>query len=354
MRVAIEECEVIAPNFKKRLSGVTSTIIQLVPLQQQKGVKIATLSPAGALPDHLPFLSWWSILKLWRRPQGRPFRIWHARRNIEMLTGIVLRDILRMKLRLIFTSAAQRHHRRFTRFLIRRMDQLVATSNRSGSFLQVPHQVIMHGVNLAHFYPSNDTNEDIAAYQLDAAYAVGCFGRLRPQKGTDLFVAAMIELLPHYPGWVALISGRTTPEHQDFVDQLKQQIAAAGLERRILFLGEVADIVPWYQHLQLYVAPSRNEGFGLTPLEAMACQTAVVASDAGAYRELVGKGCGLVVAAGDGAALTKAIESFLSDVEKTKIAGLQALTHVQTHFPLAKEVDALAKLYEEMFNMDNA
>jgi len=349
MRIAIEECDVIAPNFKKRLSGVTSTIIQLVPLQQQRGVRIATLSPKGALPAHLPALNWGSLVKLWQRPQGRPFRIWHARRNIEMVIGLVLRDILRMKLRLVFTSAAQRHHRLFTRFLIRRMNRVITTSARSGSYLRVAHQVIMHGVDLAHFTPPQEGEENLPAYHLGGLYAVGCFGRLRPQKGTDLFVAAMIDLLPLYPQWVALISGRTTPEHQPFVDGLKEKIAAAGLENRILFLGEVDDIVPWYRRLNLYVAPSRNEGFGLTPLEAMACQTAVVTSDAGAYHELVGVGCGRVVAAGDGKALTQAIGDFLENPDMAQEAGKTALAHVRTHFPLEREADAIAALYEELF-----
>jgi len=352
MRISIKHCEVIAPNFKKRLSGVTSTIIQLVPLQRKRGMIVAALCPKGALPDHVPTLSWGSLLQLWRKPAKRPFRLWHARRNIEMLVGVILRDVLRMKLRLIFTSAAQRHHRYFTRFLIRRMDRVIATSTRSGSFLQVPHQIIMHGVDVERFTPAQEQSIEALSETKTApsdAYLVGCFGRLRPQKGTDLFVAAMIKLLPHYPQWIAVISGRTTPEHQAFVEILKSQIAEAGLEKRILFLGEVPDILPWYQRLNLYVAPSRNEGFGLTPLEAMACQTAVVASDAGAYREMIALNCGQVVPAGDGTALTRAIETYLRTPEKLKETGEKACQHVREHFPLSREADALNKLYEELF-----
>jgi len=349
MRLSFEECEVIAPNFKKRLSGVTSTIIQLVPLQWHKGVRIATLSPKGSLPDHLPFLSWWGLVKLWRKPVGRPFRIWHARRNIEMLAGLILRDVLRMKLRLVFTSAAQRHHRHFTRFLIRHMDRVIATSARSGSFLRVPYQIIRHGIDLTHFSPPREGENNFAGCHLGGTYVVGCFGRLRWQKGTDLFVDAMIDLLPRYPQWVALISGRVTAQHQTFVDELKQKIAAADLEKRILFLGEVPDIVPWYQRLSLYVAPSRNEGFGLTPLEAMACQTAVVTSDAGAYCELVEADCGRVVPAGDAQALTRAIEAFLANPEMAKAAGKKALAHVRANFPLEREAEAIGSVYEELF-----
>jgi len=87
MRLFLSETEIIAPNFKKRLSGVTLSIIQLIPKQREMGVKIATLSPKGGLPDHLPALSWGSLLGLWRKPSSRPFRLWHARRNIEMVAG---------------------------------------------------------------------------------------------------------------------------------------------------------------------------------------------------------------------------------------------------------------------------
>nr|AIA88604.1 CAZy families GT4 protein [uncultured Sinorhizobium sp.] len=83
-RVDMGAVEVIAPNFKQRLSGVTSTIIQLVPLQART-LGIATLGPG--LPAGLPRLRFADLPALWRRPLGRPFRIWHARRNIEMLAA---------------------------------------------------------------------------------------------------------------------------------------------------------------------------------------------------------------------------------------------------------------------------
>ena len=81
----LAQVEVIAPNFKKRLSGVTSTIVQLVPLQE-KTIGIATLGPG--LPDFLPKLRWWQVFGLWRRPASGRKRIWHARRNVEMIGGI--------------------------------------------------------------------------------------------------------------------------------------------------------------------------------------------------------------------------------------------------------------------------
>ncbi|TCU17231.1 mannosyltransferase [Rhizobium sullae] len=345
--IDIADVEIIAPNFKQRLSGVTSTIVQLVPCQIKLGIKIATLGPG--LPDGLPKLSWSQLLSAWRPPAGRQQRVWHARRNNEMAAGVVLRHMFRMPLKLLFTSAAQRRHTAYTRWLIRRMDAVVATNARSGSFLEVPHTVIRHGIDLELFHPPQTAEDSTEATSLPGKYLVGCFGRIRHQKGTDLFVRSMIELLPQHPEWTAVISGRVAAEHTAFADKLKADIAAAGLADRIVFLGEVPDIKVWYRRLILYVAPSRNEGFGLTPLEAMASKTAVVASDAGAYAEMIEEGMnGNIVPAGDGEALTRAVAPYLADPQKALAHGEAALAHVRAHFALEGEAKALKAVYEDL------
>lgn len=345
--VDIRDIRVIAPNFKRRLSGVTSTIVQLVPVQNRLGQKVAALGPG--LPEKLPHIRFRDLWRLWQQAPGGGPRIWHARRNLEMLPGIIMRDVLRMKLRLVFTSAAQRRHSGYTRFLISKMDAVVATSTGSGSFLDVPHTVIMHGVDTALFHPPQTTDDTIAATGLPGNYLIGCFGRVRHQKGTDLFVRAMIELLPQYPEWTAIVSGRVTAEHKSFGDGLKADVAAAGLSQRIVFPGEVDDIKPWYRRLTLYVAPSRNEGFGLTPLEAMASETAVVASNAGAYAEMIAEGeTGRVVPAGQYEALRDAIRSYLADPALAQRHATAGLGHVRSVFPLEKEATALGALYDRL------
>ena len=56
----------------------------------------------------------------------------------------------------------------------------------------------------------------------------------------------------------------------------------------------------WYQALDLLVAPQRWEGFGLTPLEAMACGVPVIATTVGAFDELVVEGkTGRLISPGD-------------------------------------------------------
>lgn len=345
----ISDVEIIAPNLKRRLSGVTSTIVQLIPCQIRLGIRIAAFGPG--LPPELPRLKWPQLAGLWRPPAGRRHRVWHARRNNEMAAGILMRHVLRMPLKLVFTSAAQRRHTSYTRWLIRQMDAVIATSSRSGSFLKVPHTVIQHGVDLTLFHPPEGPDDTIAATSLPGRYLIGCFGRIRHQKGTDLFVQAMIALLPQHPDWTAVISGRVTPEHTAFADKLKADIAAAGLTDRIVFIGEVPDIKVWYRRLTLYVAPSRNEGFGLTPLEAMASKTPVIASDAGAYAEMiVASENGVIVPPGDGNALTAAIATYLADPALTVAQGETALRHVRENFALEKEATAINRIYQQLLD----
>ena len=343
----IADVEVIAPNFKRRSSGVTSTIIQLIP-RQAEDAAIATLGPG--LPAHLPRIAWWQLPGLLGRPRRRRFRIWHARRNVEMLAGIVLKSLFRAPLKIVFTSAAQRRHTWFTRFLIARMDTVIATNRRSGRFLKVPYTVVMHGVDCDRFHPSGESGNRLDGMKLPARYMVGSVGRIRRQKGTDLFVDAMIRLLPDFPDWAAVITGRVKPEHLDYHGELCRKITRAGLEDRIVFLGEAPDVRPWYRQLLLCVAPSRNEGFGLTPLEAMASGTAVVASDAGAHAETILEGVtGAVVPAGDGPALTEAIRRYMERPELAAEHGRNARVHVQSCFALEREVSGLKSVYDRIW-----
>ena len=124
-----DRIEVIAPNLKRRLSGVTATIARLLPVQARS---IGIVATGPGLPAHVPCVPLRSVIRM----SGRAYRVWHARRNTEMLMGLVLRHVFRKRLKLVFTSASQRHHTRYTRLLISGMDAVVATSRKSASYLR--------------------------------------------------------------------------------------------------------------------------------------------------------------------------------------------------------------------------
>ncbi len=342
------DIDVIAANFKRRLSGVTSTVVRVLP-EQAKTVRIATMGvPFGVSAPRIP---WSSLAALWRRPRARPFRIWHARRNLEMAGGVFLRGFLRMPLRLVFTSAAQRHHKAWTRFLIGRMDAVIATSAMSASYLRRPSAVIPHGVDVEALRPPASRAGAKAAVGMRDGFLIGCFGRIRHQKGTDVFVDALVTLLPLFPNARAVILGRATPEHAAFQDGLKQKLAAAGLSDRVMFTGEVPDTGPWYQALDLYVAPQRWEGFGVTPLEAGAHGLPVVATTAGAFPDIVADGVtGTIVPTGDLPALTAAMRAFMADPEKARRFGAAARERVARNFSLASEAARINAVYQQLWN----
>lgn len=340
----IRDIEVIAPNLKRRLSGVTATVVRLVPLQARR-IGIAATGPG--LPPHVPHVPLW---RLFLMPRDR-LRVWHARRNTEMALGLVLRGVFRRRLALLFTSASQRRHTGYTRRLIARMDGLVATSGRSACYLERTAEVIHHGIDTEAFSPPLDRAALRRRLGLpEGDVILGCFGRIRAQKGTDAFVDAAIDLLQVRPGVTALVMGRATEGHEAFLDDLKARAAAAQLADRVRFLSEVPvhEMADWYRALDLYVAPQRWEGFGLTPIEAMACGVPVVATRVGAFEEIVTEATGTLVPPGDVPALAAAIAPFLDDADRRRTAGAAALERVRTQFRIEDEAAALVAVYRRL------
>lgn len=344
MFVDFSQIDVVAPNLHLRYSGVTSTVMALVPRQ----AALSAIASVGAhIPDDVPRVRMIDIiLGGWRKK-----RIWHARRNDEMIVGLLLKKVLRQPWKLLFTSAAQRRHSKFTRWMIRQMDAVIATSEMAASYLERESVVIEHGVDLQRFYPSTDRDQEWVNGGLPGRYGVGVFGRVRAQKGTDLFVQAMIELLPKYPEWTAVITGLEAAEEAQFVTKLKQNIADAGLQERIFMLGEVPreEVPLWFRRVSLYVAPMRWEGFGLTTLEAMASGAAVVATRTGASPRIVRDGVtGDLIPADDAQALVKAIESYFADPQLCRQRGEVGLDIAHKNHDIQCEVSGIQQVYDQL------
>ena len=336
---------IVAPNLKRRLSGVTATVVRLIPVQARM-IDIRATGPG--LPADVPHIPLWRAATL---PRDR-WRVWHARRNTEMALGLILRRLLRRKYRLLFTSAAQRKHTGFTRWLIRQQDALIATSPQAASYLERPATVILHGVDTDVFHPSPDRAALRAQLGLDPdAILIGCFGRIRAQKGVDLLVQAGLELLPSRPRAQIVFTGRITPDNRAFADDLQSRIKAAGLEHRIRFLGELPweQVIAHYQALDLFAAPARWEGFGLTPLEAAACAVPTVAARVGAYEALIRDGqTGSLVPKDDAPALTAALTRWLDDDAGRAAAGQAARAHVTANHAIEGEAQAITAVYRSL------
>ena len=340
---ALQEIEVIAPNLKRRLSGVAATVLRLVPLQARE-IGIVTTGPG--LPPDLPHLPLWRIPFLPRRA-----RIWHARRNTDLLAGVILKRLFRVDLRLVFTSSSPRARSGWTRWLIGHCAAVVATSPRNAAVMpaQIPCEVIPHGIDTAIFSPQSP-----GFFALPGQKLIGCFGRIREKKGSADLVRALIRVLPAHPEWSAVLMGRITTKEQNFAAGLRAEIRAAGLEPRILLLPETdpSQMPAAYSDLSLYVAPSHYEGFGLTPVEAMACGVPVMASrGVGTFDDQVQEGeTGLLVPPRDVDALAAALNDLLSDPARLAKMAKVARAHVETHFAIDAEAAALNRLYRRLLD----
>jgi mannosyltransferase len=231
------------------------------------------------------------------------------------------------------------------------MDAIIATSDASASYLKREATVIPHGVDTDVYAPPPDRAAAFAESGLPGRYAIGCFGRIRAQKGSDVFVDAMCKLLPRYPDFTAVMVGAVVAEQTGFANDLKKRIEAAELTSRIVMTGEleIEEVQRWYQRLTIYAFTSRNEGFGLTLIEAMAAGAALVAARAGAAELVVEDGVtGVLVPAGDADPLAAALEPLMRDPATASAMGVRARQRVKEKFSLDAEAARIAGVYRTL------
>lgn len=340
---------IIAANLGARYSGVNSTLDRVVKRQRREfGVAVFGGIP-GTGPGKMRAREFW---KLWRRPLALPFRIWHARRNNDMILGVFLRDVLNMPLRLVFTSASQRKHGWFTRQLIARMDALIATSQASAAYLDRPAVVIPHGIDTEEFRPAEDRKLLRERLGLPDSILVGCFGRIRPDKGTDLFVEALLAIMRERDDVLAVLTGLVKKDQRAFTRSIRERIAGSGFQERFIWPGEVpaASIPHYHRCMDVYVAPQRWEGFGVTPLEAMASGVPVVAARVGAFEQQIVDGeTGYLVSPCDAGEIRHSLERLIGDERARRRMGEAGRAHVARNFGIGAEVEAINAVYRSLW-----
>ncbi len=271
-----------------------------------------------------------------------------------MIAGLILRYVFNYPLILVMTFAGQRRFGWFSRLCYRRMDGLIATTRTTANFLVCPADVVYHGVDLSIYYPPQDRAAERLKRKLAQKRNLGIFGRVRPQKGTGDLVAALVQVLPQFPEWGAVIVGQATEEYRIYELSLKNQLRAAGLGDRVRFTGfirEFQEIPAWYRALDLVVCASRQEGFGLPCLEAMASGCPVVATRAGAWPEIISEGeDGWLACPNDPDDLARALRTALTlnEASLTKM-GQHAHDKMVRSFSIEREADGIIAVCDKLF-----
>ncbi|WP_281857155.1 glycosyltransferase family 4 protein [Litoreibacter halocynthiae] len=342
---------IFVTNFNKNFTGVSATAAGVVRAQA-KGLDLRLVGqPLPECPEPIDLKTARALSR--KAPDGYPFSIWHVRRNTEMRAAIWMRDVLRLPIKIVFTSAAQRQHSAFPRWLISRMDAVIATTEVAAEYVPHVRAVVPHGVDTDAFHPAENRAAAWAATGFPGKRGIAAVGRIRPEKGSDQFVDAMIRVLPSQPDSTALVIGRAGRSHETFLADLKARVKAAGLSGRILFPGEIEPkkLPEILRGLSLLVPLPRYEGYGMTPLEAMASGVPFVATDTGYFRAFSAQGeAGRVVPLGDVYGAVDEIQSLLSDKSQLEAMSLRAIQVARDSYGIQTEVDGISAVYQQLWN----
>jgi glycosyltransferase involved in cell wall biosynthesis len=154
-----------------------------------------------------------------------------------------------------------------------------------------PPAVILNGIDTMRFRPGNQDRARLALGLPLDAWVIGIMGPLEPTLEVDVAIHALAAMTPSA---VLAIAG-TGPEET----ALKHLAVMLGLAHRIVFLGQIDDVVAFYRSLDALCVPGRTGAVPLPALEAQSCGVPVVASSDSGLREAICPWTGQFVRAGD-------------------------------------------------------
>jgi glycogen synthase len=225
-------------------------------------------------------------------------------------------------------------------------------------------RVIHNGIDLDQYRPTTDRSV-LTRYGIDPKRPYALFvGRITRQKGIIHLVDAVKYVHPGVQ--VVLCAG--APDTKEIGIEMEQHVEQARREAKvpIVWIAKVLpreEIIPLYTQAAVFVCPSVYEPFGIINLEAMACQTPVVASSVGGIREVVVPGeTGLLVPFAavsetnfephDPTAFAKdlaaAINQLLEDPERARSMGLKSRERVEQLFGWKSIARRTLEFYSEL------
>jgi glycosyltransferase involved in cell wall biosynthesis len=169
-------------------------------------------------------------------------------------------------------------------------------------------------------------------------------GTIEPRKNLTRLLEAFQPLVADRPDLKLVLIGKKGWLYESFFERLK----ALGLVEAVIFPGYIdeADLPACYQLAELFIFPSLYEGFGLPPLEAMACGTPVISSNSSSLPEVIGD-AGLLIPPTDTAALSAAMDQLLDNADLRADLTQRGLAQAQK-FSWRKAADELIAVYQSL------
>jgi glycosyltransferase involved in cell wall biosynthesis len=264
----------------------------------------------------------WTALRMARRRPPLVLTIHstvQADRKAELRHRLLYSWMLRRCARVLFVCDEQRRH-----------------WCRRHRFLERRGAVVHNGIDCDAFSPEVHRDAGRALRRAleipDRVPVVGCVAGFRAEKGHHILVEAVARARREF---VLLLAGEGELRHE-----VESQVRRAGLEDRVRFLGEVADVRPVLAASALTVlASTAVESFSLAMLESLAMAVPVLASDVGGLREAVRSGeTGLLVSRGDSRGLAQGLDQLLGDTERLRLMGRNGRALVESKFTVEEMV----------------
>ena len=202
-------------------------------------------------------------------------------------------------------------------------------------------QTIYNGLDLA------DWNAPSRSVERARESVVATVGNIRRVKGHDVFIRAAASVAENCPYTSFRIAGDVL--EPEYFAELQKLVSELKLDGRFHFVGGVTDLREYLSAAEVFVLPSRSEGFSNAIVEAMAASLPVVATNVGGNAEAVQDGVsGIIVPPEDSAALAAAIISLLSDTAKAKHMGIEGKRLAAERFTTEAMMSQITSVYASL------
>jgi len=202
--------------------------------------------------------------------------------------------------------------------------------------------VVPFGVDTANFVPSEERrfdNDDVM---------IGASRYLKPVYGLDLLIEAFKHVLIANPRARLKLAG-DGPERRN-LEMLADRL---GISQRVEFLGHVDSryMPAFLNSLDIAVLPSREEGYGVSAIEAMSCGVPVIASHTGGLIEVLDEGrAGVLVEPESPEALAEAILDLASDSERRAILSMAGRNRATSSYNLTIATEKQLSVYRQVLS----
>ena len=204
-------------------------------------------------------------------------------------------------------------------------------------------QTIYNGLDLA------DWKRDSEPTKRQGEFVVATVGNIRRVKGHDVLIRAAAAIVTQFPNVSFSIAGDVL--EPKYFEELQILIRDLNLSDRVHFAGGITNLRDYLSKADIFVLPSRSEGFSNAIIEAMAASLPVVATDVGGNAEAVENGVsGFIVPSEDVASLSEAIVRLLSDPGKAKKMGVVGRELALERFTIDAMMQRITNVYAGLLN----